>query len=275
MFGIDSARKRAYKSVCVTLAGVRQIQGLDLTVREPGISFVASFLANKRSSLIAISTWVFEDTGLSASAHKFTTYRSRGCHMPILGELGGTLRTPPSVMGTTIALNHSFQKHVMDGSRPRMPYDRGIQRPVSPSVSPSILDAAPCLTGRRRSVIKPIFSSTALISSSRFSRARDPEATDGNAARSRDNFTLSMASLSPRLLANSRSSSVILPRLHSSHFRSNSAEARSFSGIHTMMQIPYSRELSPDVIANPCQVDRGRSSADTMFTSLGNANIGT
>lgn len=105
MLGIDNARNRAYKSV----------------VRDPGSSLIASFLANSRSSLTATSTCVFEDTGLRASAHRFTTYLSSGCHIPIFGELGGTLRTPPSVIGTTTARSHSFQKLVSDGSRPRMP----------------------------------------------------------------------------------------------------------------------------------------------------------
>lgn len=195
--------------------------------------------------------------------------------MPIFGELGGTLRMPPLVIGTTTALNHSFQKVVNVGSRPRIPYARGIQRPVSPSVRPSIFAAAPCRTGRNRSVMSPIFSSTALIWSSSSSLAVLPEVAEGSMASKRESLALSTASLSPKLLASSRSSSVMLPRLHSSHRRSNSSAACAFRGIHIITQIPYWRELSPAVIAKPCHVDRGRSSEETMLTSLGNANIGT
>ena len=105
IFGIVRHLKSAYKSV----------------FRDSGNSFAASFLAKRRSSRTAISTWVLEDIGLNASVQRFTTYLSSGCHRPTLGELGGTRITPPSVMGTTTALNHSFQNPVMLASRPRIP----------------------------------------------------------------------------------------------------------------------------------------------------------
>src|ERR1700712_4986528 len=97
----------------------------------------------------------------------------------------------------------------------------------------------------------------------------------GSLAKSLESLALSSASLSPRLLASSLSSSLMFFRLHSSHCLSNCADAFSLSGIHTMRHIPYSFEPSELVIANPCQVDLGRPSAETTLISLGKANMGT
>ena len=174
------------------------------------------------------------------------------------GEGGGTCCTLPSAMGTTTALSHSFQKLVIVLSRPKIPYARGIQNPVSPSVRPSILEAAPCRTGRRRSVISPIFSSTALISSSSCSRDSDPDGTVGSWARSRDSLARSDANRSPKLAASSRSSSVMLSFRHSSQRFSSSSAAFWLSGIQISTQIACSLEPLSVVMANPCQVERGR-----------------
>lgn len=174
-----------------------------------------------------------------------------------------------------MAFNHSFQKLVMFSSRPKIPYARGIQKPVSPSVKPSIFDAAPWRTGRSRSVMSPIFSSTALISSSNCSLDSDPDTTVGSFARSRDSLARSEASRSPRLAASSRSSSVMFSFLHSSQRFSNSSAARWFRGIQMITQIACSRDPLSVVMVNPCHVDRGRWSEDTILISLGKANIGT
>jgi hypothetical protein len=179
------------------------------------------------------------------------------------------------VIGTTTALSHSFQKLARLPSRPRMPYDRGIQNPVSPSVNPSIFDAAPWRTGRKRSAMSPIFSSTALIRSSSASLSSESDGIEGNSAKSLLSFALSADKRSPRLLANSRSSSLMLALRHVSHCRSSSSEASAFKGVHIVTQIPCILAPSPPVIAKPCHVDLGRSSDETTVTSFGNANIGT
>jgi hypothetical protein len=222
-----------------------------------------------------ISTWVIDVMGLTASTQRFTTYRSRGCQRPTFGELGGTRKMAELVMGTTTAFSHSFQKLAKLPSRPRMPYARGIQNPVSPSVNPSILDAAPWRTGRSKSAINPIFSSTALISSSSASRSSESEGVPGNFAKSLLSFALSVDKRSPRLLASSRSSWFILALRHASHCLSSSSEASAFSAVHMITTTPCILAPSPPVIAKPCHVDLGRSSDDTTVTSFGNANIGT
>ena len=118
---IDKDRKRAYKSVCFDESNIHDKGEVEPTLREPGSSFGASFLANSRNSLTDSSTWVLEDIGLKASVQRFMTYRSRGCQIPTVGELAGTLKTPPLVLGTETALSHSFQKVVMDAFLPKIP----------------------------------------------------------------------------------------------------------------------------------------------------------
>jgi hypothetical protein len=196
MFWISSALNKLYRSV----------------LRDSGNSLAASLLAYKRSSLMHTSTCVLEVTGAGHSAHRLTTYlqmsvphsagilviisyRSRGCQIPILGPDGGTRWTEPFVIGTTTAFSHSFQNPVKEASFPRIPYARGIHNPVSPSVNPSILDAAPCRTGRRRSAMRLIFSSVARIASSSISLCSGSFTTPGNRANSLLSLARSMANL--------------------------------------------------------------------------------
>jgi hypothetical protein len=59
---------------------------------------------------------------------------------------------------------------------------------------------------------------------------------------------LQIAYRSPKLAANSRSSSVILSRRHSSHRRSKSSAAVGFNGSHMITHMPCNRALSPPVM---------------------------
>ena len=53
-----------------------------LTLRHPGNSFAASFLAYNLNSRTDISTCVFEKTGAGASEQRFTTYLPMISHTP-------------------------------------------------------------------------------------------------------------------------------------------------------------------------------------------------